>query len=174
MQQKRTLWTVLLQTRYDWKRTSFTADLIYSCLLHAGSKIIQTLKATPPPTPSGVPLVHGFKEAYKLWHTYFIHLEKLTRYTLGSRIDALFIECIELTLRAQYGTREEKSGLVRHVSMKFDSLKFFLQLLWEIHALPDNKYLELSRRFVDIGKMIGGWQKMLKNNSSGEMRRSMA
>src|SRR3989338_9585753 len=38
MQQKRTLWTVLLQTRYDWKRTSFTADLIYSCLLHAGSK----------------------------------------------------------------------------------------------------------------------------------------
>jgi len=43
------------------------------------------------------------------------------------------------------------------LSDKFDVLKFFIQLLWEIGGLNNKKYSDLSQQLAMIGKMIGGW-----------------
>lgn len=86
----------------------------------------------------------------------------MTRYTLGVRIDILFADCLELALRAKYGTREEKRVFLEQLSARFDSLKFFLQLLWEIGALEDKQYLVLFHPLEEIGKMIGGWKQLFK------------
>jgi hypothetical protein len=46
---------------------------------------------------------------------------------------------------------------------KIDLAKFFLQILWEIGALDNKKYILLSEKLDSIGKMLGGWLKGLRN-----------
>ena len=43
-----------------------------------------------------------------------------------------------------------------------DLLKFFLQVAWEIESLDNKKYISLSEKMGDAGKMLGGWIKSLK------------
>ncbi len=81
------------------------------------------------------------------------------------KIDNLFTDCLEMTLHAKYAARENKLGKITQLSIAFDSLKFFLQLLWEAHALEDKQYLALSQHLVEIGKMIGGWMNSLKKGT---------
>jgi len=68
---------------------------------------------------------------------------------------------LELSLAAGYAKREEKILIVRRLNLKFDYLKFFLKLLWELKALDNNKYAAISTDLSTIGKMIGGWLKTL-------------
>lgn len=121
----------------------------------------------PPPLRSGtdLPILAVLKEAYLLWHTFLPHLPRLTRYTLGVKIDALFIEVIEISLTAQYTKREEKFAFLNTLSKKFDNLKFFITLLWEAKGIDANKFSQISQKMVDIGKMLGGWIIQLKKDT---------
>ncbi|OGY41390.1 MAG: hypothetical protein A2Y82_00175 [Candidatus Buchananbacteria bacterium RBG_13_36_9] len=112
------------------------------------------------------PIIIKFNESYKLWHGFLIHIPRLTRYTLGAKIDNIFTECLELSLLAGYSARETKLPLVQKLSVKFDALKFFLKLLWELKALDNKKYAALSQPLSEIGKMIGGWLNLLKKENS--------
>lgn len=68
---------------------------------------------------------------------------------------------------ASYLSREKKLPVVRHAAAKLDLLKFFLQVAWEIKTLDNKKYITLSERLDEIGKMLGGWLKQLsKENPS--------
>jgi len=91
-----------------------------------------------------------------------VHLPRLTRFSLGSKIDSYFVDCLELALLAGYASRQEKSGYIRKLSAKLDCLKFFLKILWELKALDNKKYINLSTQLAEIGKMIGGWSKMFR------------
>jgi len=44
-------------------------------------------------------------------------------------------------------------------------LKFFLQIAWEIKALENKKYIALSEKLNEVGKMLGGWRKGLENKT---------
>jgi len=80
---------------------------------------------------------------------------------LGAKIENIFIDCLELSLEAGYAKREDKTNSVKKLNTKFDQLKFFLQLLWELKALDNNKYAAISANLSTIGKMLGGWLKSL-------------
>ena len=97
--------------------------------------------------------------AYKLWHGYWSHFDKLTRYSLGSNIDGQFIETIRNIFIASTKTGDRKGIYLAKASEEFDMLKFFLQISWEIRALDDKKYIALSGYLTEIGKMLGGWIK---------------
>jgi len=81
---------------------------------------------------------------------------------LGSKIDSLFTETIELIIKASYSSKGEKLVYLLKASAKFDLLKFFLKVSWEIRALDNKKYIRLSEKLNEIGKMLGGWIKGLK------------
>ena len=87
---------------------------------------------------------------------------RLTRFTLGIKIDNLFTDCLELALLAGYTSKTEKANTVQKLSTKFDALKFFLKIAWELKSLDTNKYTILSNSLTPIGKMIGGWLNMFK------------
>jgi hypothetical protein len=86
---------------------------------------------------------------------------RISRFTLGSKIDVLFIEIIELIFTASYTSRDKKLALVEQASIKLDMLKFFLQLTWEFKILENKKYVQISTPLADIGRQLGGWQKQL-------------
>ncbi len=99
---------------------------------------------------------------YKIWHDYFIRLEKINRYSIGLKIDNLFIETIGHLFIAAHKNREQKGFYLTQASDSLDMLKFILQIAWEIEILDINKYVALSSHLNEIGKMLGGWQKQTK------------
>ena len=100
-------------------------------------------------------------DAYKLWHNFLPHIQRLTRYSLGEKISLLFIELIELIFTAGFAAKENKAVIVKKASLKLDLLKFFMQIAWELKAIDNKKFAELAALLVEIGRMLGGWQKQL-------------
>jgi len=96
---------------------------------------------------------------YKLWHEFLPHFPRKSRYTLGIRIDSLFIETVENIFTASRLPRDQKLPFLQKSSAKLDMLKFFLRVAWEIKSLDNKKYIIISEHLEEIGKMLGGWQK---------------
>jgi hypothetical protein len=100
-------------------------------------------------------------DSYKIWHNLLPHIPRLTKYSLGEKINVLFTDVIELILTAGFTSREYKPALVQKASIKLDTLKYFLQLAWELKALDNKQFASVSGPLVESGKMLGGWQKQL-------------
>ena len=110
-------------------------------------------------------IIQKFVETYKLWDEFKNHFPKKSRYTLGAKIDTLFIDTIELLFIASYLGKEQKLPYLQKAGGKLDLLKFFLQIAWELKAIDNNKYIILSRQLDEIGKMIGGWIRGIQNKT---------
>jgi len=114
-----------------------------------------------------LPLLEKLKGAYLVWYGYYQTLPKLHRHSLGQRIDTLFIEIIEAVSMASFLSREEKHPYVRLAIRKLDTLKILLMVLWETKSFDNKKYIALSLKVNEIGKMLGGWNgQLIKQNSS--------
>ena len=106
-------------------------------------------------------MLEKIKSAYILWHGYHNILPKTQRYSLGNRVDKLFIELIEAISTASFLSREEKLPYVRVSIRKLDTLKILIMILWETESLENNQYITLSTPLDEAGKMLGGWSRQL-------------
>lgn len=106
------------------------------------------------------------KEVYFVWYQNYTTIPKTHRYSLGEKIDKLFIEAIEATITASFLSQTEKIPYVRLAIRKTDTLKILLMILWETKSLDNKKYISISIKIDEIGRMLGGWQgQLLKQNS---------
>ncbi len=121
-----------------------------------------------PPPQRLLPLLQKVKGAYLLWYGYYQTIPKTHRHSLGQRIDTLFIEVMETIASASFLAREEKRPYVRLAIRKVDTLKVLLMVLWETKSLDNKKYIALSARIEEIGKMLGGWIGQLQKQNSPE------
>ncbi len=112
-------------------------------------------------------MIQKLAEAYKLWHEYLHHFPKTSRYTLGEKINLLFIEVIEFAFIASTLYKSKKLPYVQRAAVKLDTLKLFLQIAWEIKALDNKKFITLSDKLNETGKMFGGWLRhLIRENSA--------
>src|SRR3990167_11027346 len=123
------------------------------------------LHESNPPTKL-LPVLERLKCAYLLWYEYYQTLPKTHRYTLGGKIDALFVETIEAIASATFLSRTEKQPWVRLAIRKLDTLKVFLLVLWETKSLDTKKYATLSVPLEEVGKMLGGWNGQLTRQNT--------
>lgn len=100
-----------------------------------------------------------------MWYGYYQILPKLHRHSLGQRIDTLFVEIIEAISIASFLSREEKHPYVRLAIRKVDTLKILLMVLWEMKSVDNKKYIALSIKIDEIGKMLGGWSGQLTKSA---------
>lgn len=129
--------------------------------------------ATPPAAflqPRLLPLLEKLKAAYLLWYGYYQTLPKLHRHTLGQRVDHLFVEMMEAIAAAGFLSREEKATYVRLAIRKLDVTKVLLMILWETKSLDSKKYIALSSKLDEAGKMLGGWSGQLAKQNSPATR----
>lgn len=112
-----------------------------------------------------LPILIILKECYLLWHNFLPHVPRLSRYTLGVKIDELFMNILELAQTAQYTKREDKLIFLQQLNRKFDTLKFFITLLWEAKGLDASQYGQLSQKITVVGKMLGKWLQLFKNET---------
>jgi len=114
-----------------------------------------------------LPILQKAKNTYLLWYQYYPIIPKTHRYSLGQKIDNFFVDTMEAISTSAFLSKEEKLPYVRLAIRKIDTLKIFLMMLWETKSLDNKKYIALSLKIDEIGKMLGGWQgQLLKQNSS--------
>lgn len=113
-------------------------------------------------TPQGIlPLLQKTKDVYVIWYCYYQTLPKNHRYSLGLKIDKLLVGIIEAIAIASFLSKQEKQPWVRLAIRKTDTLKIFLMILWETKSLDTKKYIFLSEKTDEIGRMLGGWNGQL-------------
>lgn len=88
------------------------------------------------------------------------------RYTLGQKVDRILTEIIESVAVASFLKKEEKLPYVRLAIRKSDTLKIFLMILWETKSLDNKKYIHLSEKLDEVGRMLGGWNGSLTKQNS--------
>ena len=113
-----------------------------------------------------MPVLEKIKHAYGLWHCYHELLPKTQKYSLGNRIDKLFIESIEATVTAAFLPPTEKLPWVRLALRKTDTKQVLLQILWETKSLEEKHYITIATELVDIGRDLGGWNGQLTKQNS--------
>jgi len=101
-----------------------------------------------------------------VWFSYYTKLDKTHRYTLGQKIDNLFIEIIEAIAIATFLDKTEKQPWVRLAIRKLDTIKVLLLILWETKSLDNKKYIHLGESIEEIGRMLGGWNGQLTKQNS--------
>jgi len=114
-------------------------------------------QTTPIPNHVTLPILKRLITIYKSWHEVMPNLAKTFRYTLGEKIDALFLDVTELVYMASFLPKDEKLPNLQKAITKTDLLKFFFQIGWEIKALDVKKYIMFSEQLDEIGRMLGGW-----------------
>jgi hypothetical protein len=100
-----------------------------------------------------------------MWHEYRPHLSKSTRYTIGEKIDGLFVEIIEALYVAGFMKPGEKLPYLLRAVRKLDLLKFFLQVAWEIKELDEKKYISLSLELDEVGRQLGAWYRRMEKET---------
>lgn len=113
-----------------------------------------------------MPVIQKIKTLYGVWLQYYQTLPKTHRYSLGRRIDSIFVEAIEAMAAASFLGREEKLPFVRLAIRKTDTAKILLMVLWETKSLDNKKYIALSERLAEVGRMLGGWNGQLTKQNS--------
>lgn len=115
-----------------------------------------------------VSLLQKIKVVYVLWYGYYQNLTKLHKYSLGHRIDTLFVEIMEAVSIASFLPKEdrEKRPYICIAIRKLDTLKVLLIVLWEVKSVDNKKYETLSIHLDEIGKMLGGWNGQLSKQNS--------
>lgn len=112
-----------------------------------------------------MPIIQQLVAVYKLWHQIHSHIPKIHRYSLGIKIDQVFIETVESVFNALI-RHEGKISLLERAAIKLDTLKFLLQIAWETKGLDNTKYISLSEPLAEIGRQLGGWLRKLQKENS--------
>lgn len=108
-----------------------------------------------------VPIViQKLKFAYLEWIFIQKHIPKISRYSLGVKIDEIFVDIIENSF-VFITTRSEI--LIIKLIAKIDLLKFMLQTLLESKGIDNDKFISLNSKIEEMGKITFGIKRNLEN-----------
>lgn len=104
-------------------------------------------------------VVHKTYELYLLFYRYSVYLPKKDRFAAGLRAEQALLDALEFSYSAQIAPARETRDLLVQADRKLKIAQLLIRVLYEVGALDKRKYLELSERLVELGKMVGGWIK---------------
>lgn len=117
-----------------------------------------------------IPVVLKLKDTYSLWQKHLVHFPKANRFTLGSKIDDVFLLSIEYCFLASYSALGGKSIYIDKAIARTDLLKLLLLIAFESKDLDTKKYIEISEALTETGKMLGGWKRQVQQKTSHDSR----
>lgn len=108
-----------------------------------------------------MPLYLQLIDLLKIEYAYVHNLQKEYKYSLGDDVIRLTWDLVDLFVEAQTSGYNcvEKKKIIGEIVYKFDSLKLRVRFLTELKQISLHQATHINELLVDIGKMIGGWQK---------------
>lgn len=73
----------------------------------------------------------------------------------------MLVEILETISTASFLDKSKKLPFVALAIRKTDVLKILLMILWETKSLDTKKYIFLSQKIDEVGRMLGGWNGQL-------------
>lgn len=86
----------------------------------------------------------------------------MERFTLWQQAENTLLSALKGLIRVGYLPQESRIAQLINVSADVDMLRVFLRLSLDVKALPQKKYILLQEKLDEIGRMLGGWIKSLK------------
>ena len=121
---------------------------------------IQQSLLQPPPTQLSV--ITKTKSSYVYWQKLFPNFPKTFRFTLGAKIDALYLSLLENLFIAEYIRKEKRIAYITQALTMCDLLKSFIQISWENKHLKEQQCILLSEGLVEINKMLFRWKQYIE------------
>lgn len=100
------------------------------------------------------------------WINIACHIQKNSRYTIGSRVENKILDLLELARDAYFINKENHTLKIEKISdciHILDSLKFLVSVAWEAKIIGNRQFEEIAGKFDEIGRMLGAWRNGLKN-----------
>ncbi len=113
-----------------------------------------------------MPLYLKLVTLLKTEYTIFNNLPRTYKFSLGQDIVDRTWQLIDLFLIAQLktqGSKRLKLDTIRDINAKFEQLKLRLRFLTELKLISLGQSTALTKEVVEIGKMVGSWQKSVES-----------
>ncbi|GAC42344.1 diversity-generating retroelement protein Avd [Paenibacillus popilliae] len=85
---------------------------------------------------------------------------KSEKHTLVAETKQCMMGLIRLMITAN--RRYYKKTAIQDLDVELDTLRYYTRLARDLGFLPFNKYENWAKMLSEIGRMIGGWQKSIK------------
>jgi hypothetical protein len=106
-----------------------------------------------------------FKKSYDLYKTFYSYrtlVPKQDRYTIWQRCESSILDILEGILLVSQVQKAEKLSILEKTSTKLNLLRIFIRLMKEIKAIDNKKYTTIETMIDEIGRMLGGWIKSMR------------
>ena len=105
-----------------------------------------------------------FQKIYDLYKAFYLEVDNLPKKSeaLATKTENTIINVLEVISKASFATAEEKTIGLKAASIKTDFLKVLFRLCFDIRIINQKKYIYFEERLQEIGRMIGGWQRSIK------------
>ena len=91
---------------------------------------------------------------------------KVEKFGIGQKIDREFLEFLENLRTGVYSPQNEKIILLHKTIRSIDSLKFFIQLCFEINLITTKQYARIGPEIEKLGKAVGATKRNLAKKTS--------
>lgn len=92
-------------------------------------------------------------------------MEKHARHTIGTRIEKLFLDLLEIAYKAYFSPKEQKVTYINKSIQLLDIIKFLTHTAWQGKMISHKHYETLIEKYIEIGKMLGGWKKGIEQKT---------
>jgi hypothetical protein len=92
------------------------------------------------------------------------HLEKFPRsqrFLLADRIETRLLDLLESLVAAYYAPAGRKKHILESANRCLEGSRYLVRLSHDLRFLSDQKYGVISEKVDEIGRMIGGWTKVV-------------
>ena len=86
----------------------------------------------------------------------------MERYSLWSRVGGTALQMLEGFIYVGYLPLEQRAQKLTRLAAEVDMLRMFMRLAVDIKVLPLKKVVPLQERLDEIGRMLGGWIKSVR------------
>lgn len=114
-------------------------------------------------TELDIPIFKKTYDVYRLFYGYRADVSKQDRYTVWQRCENSILDVLEAILLASQSNRATKLPILESASVKLNLLRVLVRLTKDVKAIDNKKYLELETRVDEIGRMLGGWIRSVRD-----------
>lgn len=86
----------------------------------------------------------------------------MDRFTIGAKSENTTLNILEKLYEANAKHGQERLLILQSVDTKLKILLALIKAMYDVKAINDRKFLQLSESVIEIGKMLGGWIKTTK------------
>jgi hypothetical protein len=109
-----------------------------------------------------IPIITKTYELYRALHDLQKGIPKMERYSLWSRVETTALQMLEGFVHAGYLPLEQRAQKLTRLAADVDMLRMFIRLTVDIKVLQLKKVVPLQERLDEIGRMLGGWIKSVR------------